>query len=125
MGNCFSDPSPKGGQRLGSGPPSDSSNPSNPSGAGPAGKSVTASSRVSAGKPSAPPRTLGDPAAAGAVGEDGLDPRERASKAAEERAKRVRLYSSGSHVGILNEDWQHSKRPSAQDVWEADGPGKG
>ncbi|GFZ52097.1 hypothetical protein JCM24511_09870 [Saitozyma sp. JCM 24511] len=80
MGNCFSDPSPKGGQRLGGA----DSRPSGPtSGAvGSAGSAAAKGSGSGAGRTGAPPRTLG----AGGEAESG-DPRDRALRAAEERAK--------------------------------------
>jgi hypothetical protein len=82
MGNCFSDPSPKGGQRLGGA----DSRPSGPT-SGAVGSVGGATAKVSgsgAGRTGAPPRTLG----AGGEAESG-DPRDRARRAAEERAKTV------------------------------------
>ncbi|WWC63595.1 uncharacterized protein I303_106200 [Kwoniella dejecticola CBS 10117] len=75
MGNCFSDPSsshkPSQGQKLGSGPPKT-----------PAQQTQTGTTRRN--NNNEPPRTVGGGLVA--VDNDG-DPRERALKAAEERAK--------------------------------------
>lgn len=84
MGNCFSDPSKptSGGQKLGSGPASSSQPPISPRRTAP---------------PAVPPRTLGGTGggsggvtALGAeIGEGDGDARDRALRAAEERAKAV------------------------------------
>ncbi|KIR33427.1 hypothetical protein I352_04196 [Cryptococcus deuterogattii MMRL2647] len=88
MGNCFSDPSkpPGKGQTLGSTPsrPAQSSSTTttttttqpSPAGGRPAKQKIN----------SPPPQTLGAPGGGGDAG----DPRERALKAAEERAKTAR-----------------------------------
>ncbi|ADV23539.1 hypothetical protein I305_01532 [Cryptococcus gattii E566] len=84
MGNCFSDPSkpPGKGQTLGSTPsrPAQSSSTTTTTQPSPAG-GRPAKQKIN----SPPPRTLGAPGGGGDAG----DPRERALKAAEERAKSV------------------------------------
>lgn len=89
MGNCFSDPSKpsSSGQKLGSGP-----TPSQPT-------SGSAPSRPA--QPAAPPRTLGgaDYGTSGEgvpLGVDERDARDRALRAAEERAKAVSAAASTS-----------------------------
>ncbi|WVQ95206.1 hypothetical protein IAU59_002300 [Kwoniella sp. CBS 9459] len=89
MGNCFSDPSSKPhkqsqGQVLGCGP-SRNNGPPGPAGQAPvqggAGKGSTL------GRNSEPPRTLGGGSVVSGGGSGSEDPRERALRAAEERAK--------------------------------------
>nr|XP_031863887.1 uncharacterized protein CI109_000531 [Kwoniella shandongensis]KAA5530959.1 hypothetical protein CI109_000531 [Kwoniella shandongensis] len=90
MGNCFSDPSkpPGKGQVLGSTPQTSSQNQQTqqPNLARPVGPG--------SGKNNAPPRTLSDNPALAADG----DPRERALRAAEERAKAAQ----GKGVNLSN-----------------------
>ncbi|WWC71294.1 uncharacterized protein I206_105248 [Kwoniella pini CBS 10737] len=85
MGNCFSDPSsthkPTQGQKLGSGPAkSPSQQPQN--------QTQTQSLNQNSRRNNEPPRTLGGGNGGGLVAIDNEgDPRERALRAAEERAK--------------------------------------
>lgn len=103
MGNCFSDPSkpPGKGQTLGSAP-------SHPAQSSP---TTTTQPTSAAGRPakqrinSPPPQMLGSPGAGGDAG----NPRDRALKAAEERAKAVNssfnqvLLASGCKIGMEDE----------------------
>ncbi|KAK8854550.1 hypothetical protein IAR55_003289 [Kwoniella newhampshirensis] len=95
MGNCFSDPSkpPGKGQVLGSGPPSSQQQQQQQQLARPIAGSGTT-------RYAAPPRTLSD----SPITSDG-DPRERALKAAEERAKAAQgkgINSSNPKAGQLS-----------------------
>lgn len=92
MGNCFSDPSKaeSKGQKLGSGPSSTAATQSAPTSNKPTSK-PTAGTRVT----SVPPQTLGGGLTA--VDNDG-DARERALRAAEERAKAVSLVVRGRAI---------------------------
>ncbi|WVR09364.1 hypothetical protein IAU60_006430 [Kwoniella sp. DSM 27419] len=120
MGNCFSDPSHKGskgqGQVLGSGPASTAP-----------GRTTGETTSQRPQRAAEPPRTLGaGPGGAefrvGLAGGDGGDPRERALRAAEERAKAAQgkgVNATNPKAGQLSAKLAAEKRkPSSPGVNE-------